>query len=351
MSTTTPKLVSRPLTNINISTTPLWHQIWQQHFGTDNSGIWHPPENKGIAIPYRKDQQNVFGFKLRYANAATNSHSPRYDIIGNLDQPEHVFRQILKELNVSYLVFPYLSLNSTLMKAEPKLTMLHSLEICESAPYAETSGDWEEYWTNRGSSRRELGRRERKFMSKDGAKFEVLTTWDEINPVFKQLLEIEASGWKGTQGSSILQNEDTLNFYTDFCKQCAANNHLRLFVLYDENIPVAFEIDVEFDEILHCFKHGYLDSYSKLGAGQVLRIMVMRWAFENTAIKYFDMFGPETEAKCKWATNIEELYTLKIYANSPAGWLAWLRFSLAPKLKAKIMGNRNTKSDNVDEKH
>jgi CelD/BcsL family acetyltransferase involved in cellulose biosynthesis len=241
-------------------------------------------------------------------------------------------------LNVSLLLFPYLSANSKLLQAvrEKPDGLLYQLDACESAPYVDCSGGWDEYWASRGKSRTEWGRRERRLMDDQGARLACLTRWDEIAPIFDTILAIEASGWKGQRGSAIAQSPQTLAFYSRAAQLWAGEDRLRLFVLYVQDRPIAFELNALSGGVLNCVKHGYLESCAKLGPGQVLRIQVLRWAFAQPEIALFDMFGPATEAKLKWATGVEDLYTLRIFRRAPGGLLAWARLVAAPRLKAKL---------------
>ena len=321
-----------------LSTQQDWFDIWLRHFASSAAGIWTTEGEQKPAIPYTLKELPAFGFRLPVATGAVNSHTPRYDLLGKLDSPQDHLKKMMKDLGVAMLHFPYLSPHSALLTAtrDGIPGLLTKLEACETAPYIETAGDWDTYWASRGKSRREWGRRERKLMNKDNVRFTCLRDWTEIAPIFHDILEIEATGWKGREGSAIIQNDETLGFYTELARHWAEDDMLRLFLLYEDDTPIAFELDAEYNGILHCFKHGYVESYAKSGPGQVLRMQVLRWAFANEAVCIFDMFGPDTEAKRKWATDAEELLTLRIFQPSPRGWLAWLRFSFAPRLKARF---------------
>jgi len=332
--------LTEPMFKNTLSTRRRWFDYWLESFGKElSSGIWSlEKQGATLQIPYSRKTFSVAGLPIPAALGAVNSHTPRYDVLGELSDPATDIPKMMDELGVAMLQFPYLSpaseLAGKLMAGDTGLRT--HVEPCETAPHIDTTGDWDEYWTGLGKSRRELGRRERKFMGREGARFTLLTDWQDIEPVFREILDIEASGWKGKEGSAIVQDESTLKFYTSLAKDWAEAGYLRLFLLYDGETCVAFELDAEYKGILHCFKHAYLDSYAKQGPGQVLRVMILRWAFENESVKVFDMFGPDSDAKRKWATGDEQLITLKVFKSSPLGFLAWLRFSLAPRLKARL---------------
>lgn len=321
-----------------LSTTAGWFRLWLEAFGDGCAGIWQDQSPGSPGIPYQRATQRIGPIHLAAASGAANDHTPRYDILGELADPAPTLTRMMAGLNVSLLSFPYLSANSKLLRAvrEKPDGLLYQLDACESAPYVDCSGGWDEYWASRGKSRSEWGRRERRLMDDQGARLACLTRWDEIAPVFDAILAIEASGWKGQQGSAIAQSPQTLAFYSRAAQSWAGEDRLRLFVLYEQDRPIAFELNALSGGVLNCFKHGYLESCAKLGPGQVLRIQVLRWAFAQPEIALFDMFGPATEAKLKWATGVEDLYTLRIFRRTPGGLLAWARLVAAPRLKAKL---------------
>lgn len=326
-----------------LSTTPTWFELWMRSF-EPAAGTWHHRgADSAVAVPYRVFRQSAFGLPIPTAGAAANSHTPRYDILGTPIDAVETLSSMMEELGVACLIFPYLSPCSRLLTAlsDTGAPLWYSLEPCEVAPYVATSGDWDAYWGTRGNSRREWGRRERRLLE-DGARIQCLQEWTEVAPIFDSILAIEASGWKGREKSAIVQSEDTRAFYWALAEQWAKDGYLRLFVMYLHDEPIAFELDAEFSGILHCFKHGYQDTYAKRGPGQVLRMHVLRWAFSEPEVKIFDMFGPDTESKRKWATDAETLQTLRVYRKSPRGTLAWARFSLAPRMRSYFRQQTHT---------
>lgn len=321
-----------------LSTNSEWFKLWLDAFGTEQSGVWRPAASAvPVEIPYQRLSEKIGPLAMACASGATNAHTPRYDIIGELMQPASMLGTMMADLDVNFLCFSYLSLQSRLANAITRATgVLHHIDSCESAPFVDCTDSWDEYWKSRGKSRTEWGRRERRLMEDQGAQFACLTEWNQIAPQFDALLEIEASGWKGKEGSAIMQSPQTLAFYTACAKAWAAAGTLRIFVLYLERTPIAFEMNVQTGGRLNCVKHGYLEQHAKQGPGQVLRIQVLKWAFERPDVTLFDMFGPSTEAKMKWATGTEALYTIRVFRRNLLGLLAWFRYAVAPKLKAKL---------------
>lgn len=321
-----------------ISTSPQWFNTWLKHFGGPHSRLWQDNAGGGnAAIAVQRERLRIGPFALSAGRAAANSHTPRFDALGNLESA-HSLERLMRELGVSMLIFPYLSARSQLLRAVCESGLAHQVEFCEAAPYTDCRGNWNDYWQGRGKSRTEWGRRERRLMDDQHARCVLLTQWQEIEPVFEQILAIEASGWKGQEGSAIVQSPQTLEFYKEMARFWSESGALRLFVLYVGEQAIAFELNAEHRGVLNCIKHGYEEALAKQGPGQVLRIQVLKWAFSRESVQVFDMYGPQTEAKMKWATGTETLHTLRVFRNSPAGWLAQLRYVGLPWLKRALQG-------------
>jgi len=330
-----------------VSTTPEWYEAWIQHFGHGDAGIWSSSDGtSGVRIPYCKSQEMLGPLAIPAAIGAGNSHTPRFDVLGSIESPD-IFDRMLRDIDAHMLTFGFVSKRSQLMVATERFRndLSYLIDFCESAPYVDCSGSWDEYWKGRGSSRTEWARRERKLMNDQKAVLECLTDWSIIEPRFEDILALEATGWKGAQGSAIIQSADTLGFYRQMTRTWAEQGRLRLFTLSVDGKPVAFELLVDYNGRLNCFKHGYDDAWAKQGPGMVLRILVLKWAFAEQGVSIFDMFGPESEAKRKWATGVENLYTVRVFRRSLRGLLGRLRYDHLPKLKRRFQNETRTNDE------
>ena len=330
-----------------ISTSPQWFTAWLKYFGGPNARLWQDREGgEQAAIAIQRERAAIGPFSIAVGCAAANSHTPRFDALGKLGSASSVER-LMRETNVAMLSFPYLSPQSQLLRMVQSSGLLHQVEFCEAAPFIDCRGSWDDYWQSRGKSRTEWARRERRLVDDQKARCVLLTEWQEIEPIFEQILAIEASGWKGQEGSAIVQSPQTLGFYKEMARYWSEAGALRLFVLYIGEQAVAFELNAEYRGVLNCIKHGYDEALAKQGPGQVLRIQVLKWAFAQPSVKLFDMYGPETEAKMKWATGVETLQSLRVFRNSLAGRLAHLRYVGLPKLKRVLKGEGGSPAPQV----
>lgn len=328
-----------------------WFDAWLKAFGGKRAGIWKMnmtdfQEEHGI--PYRVEDLRIGIVTVKIATGASNDHTPRFDILGVISQSGRVFTSMMAELNVSMLRFDFLSEQTNLLKIFRKdpLGLNYHIEFCEDSPYVNCNLSWDTYWAGLGETRNLWSRKERKLLKEYDVLFECHMNWQDVMPRLDKIYEVEASGWKGREGTAIKQSANTLEFYNTCVRHWAETNMLRLFTLSLNGVIVAFQINVLYNGVLTQLKVGYDEGYAKQSPGQVLQLQLLRWAFEQSDVCVYDMLGgggKAEETKRKWATDVEPLYSVYIYRNSLTGWLAWARFSLAPRLKL-LLAHRRGKS-------
>jgi len=267
-----------------------------------------------------------------------NSYTPQYDVLGSGAPSRSDLANIMKELGASVLVFPLVAWSSRLIRAldSSAFGLGTFLDDCEAAPLIDCTGSWDAYLATRRASRRAEWLDKERRLLEAGARLEVLSSWEDVFPVFEDLLTVEASGWKGRNGTSIRQVPEARRFFEGICRDFAAAKKLRVFVLRRESRVIAFKICTLHAGRLSSLKTGYLEEFAKNSPGVVLQLWVSRWCFEQPDVELFDFLGPATPNKLEWSTRVEELYTLYVFRPTPAGALAWLRWSAAPRIRQRF---------------
>jgi CelD/BcsL family acetyltransferase involved in cellulose biosynthesis len=322
-----------------IFATRVWFAHWLAAFGNPNDGIWFPAgQPYGPCIAYQLQQLRLGPFRLRVARAAANSHTPRFDVYGAPSITAAQLTEMMVDLRVSALVFPFLPWTSRLARAvetNPNEISWYR-DDCESAPYIDCTGDWDQYLAARSKTHRAKWLSDERRALRAGARFEILSTWEEISKVFAELLEVEASGWKGRAGSAISQDGAARRFYKGLCEELAPLGKVRVFLYRRDQRIAAFYLCLIHAGTISSVKIGYREAFAKESPGQVLRLWILKWAFAQPEISTFDMLGPATENKLRWATGTEDLYTLYVFRSSPGGLIARTRWAIGPAVKHRI---------------
>lgn len=319
----------------------VWLDPWLTAFGGAECGYWTPRDAEvDLKIAYTIETVKIGPLALRIGKAAANCHTPRYDVSGHVAPSMLQLRDMMVDLGVSALSFPYLAPTSLLLKStESRSTEASWLRSpCEDAPFINCRGDWSTYLDSRGSTRQMSWRKYEKRMLRSGGCFEVLSSWEDISSSLPEVLHVEASGWKGRSGSSISQDPTTRRFYEDVCNRLANLGKLRLFLIRCHGRIIAFQIATLDLGVLTGLKASYLEEFAKESPGQVLQLWITRWAFESSQVHLYDLLGPPSEYKMRFATGLDPLETLLVFSRTLGGTVARLRWSVAPRIKRLVRG-------------
>jgi len=314
----------------------VWFDRWFEAFRPAEHGEWPPLERPSpYRIAYQIESRRIGPFRLRTVSGAVNAYTPQFDVLGTGAPSLANLRRMLKDLDASVLVLPLVARNSRLVRAldSPRTGTGTFLDDCESAPLIDCTGSFDAYLSTRRASRRAEWLEKSERLAKAGGRLEVLSSWENVSGIFEELLEVESSGWKGRKGTSIRQAPQARTFFGAVCRDLAAAGKLRVFVLRRDARIVAFKIATLHAGRLSSLKTGYLEEFAKSSPGAVLQLWVSRWCFEQSGVEVFDFLGPATPTKLLWATRVEELYTLYVFRPTPAGALAWFRWSAGPRAR------------------
>jgi CelD/BcsL family acetyltransferase involved in cellulose biosynthesis len=319
--------------------TPQWFEIWAGAFGRGNYGVWREAGRTGApAVPYQRERVRIAAFSLRIIRGAANHYSPRYDVLEGAEDSIDL-AQMLRDFDVPCADFYGVSEHSRLLKgiAQHSNPELIQRELFETSPFVDCTLDWDSYWASRGKNMRSnLLSTERKLRD---SRVEILrlADWKDIEPFRETIYEIEASGWKGRQGTAMVQNQSVKSFYDRLLLEFSKRDLLRLFVLRIEGEVVAFELNTLYRGVLTALKGGFRESHAKLSPGQFLRHRFLPWAFAEPGVLFYDMLGPASETKTRWATGGEPLLTLRAFRRSFGGLLLRARYVTAPTIKACLL--------------
>jgi CelD/BcsL family acetyltransferase involved in cellulose biosynthesis len=140
-----------------------------------------------------------------------------------------------------------------------------------------------------------------------------------FDEAFAACLDIEARGWKGEEGSPIKSRPDTLRFYT----QLAKTGRAALSLLELDGKILAFEYWLRGGGHIELLKISFDPDYAKNSPGYVLRYLALQREIEQGQATTYHM-GRPSPWKQRWATSIEPLCSLRVYARTLRGRAAYL---------------------------
>lgn len=195
-------------------------------------------------------------------------------------------------------------------------------------PVVDTTGTWDGYWASRSRNlRHNVERCARRAREAGKLVFEVHDAFEDgrLEALLQEGFAVEASGWKGAEGTAILADVRTRTYYTELAAWAAAEGWLRLSFVRLDDRAIAFCFGIEAFGVHYALKVGYEDGMKKLSPGMLLMDGLIRRAFE-TRMRSFDFAGHDAAWKSAWATGIDEYEGVLAFAPSAAGRAAHARY-------------------------
>ncbi len=303
---------------------PGWVVAWWRAFGAGRLRV--------LAL---RDEGRLVGLvplcrRRGVLRSPTNAHTPEY---GPLVEERHtrqlvhaLFQHPRRRITMAYLA-PYRPTLSDYeaVAAERRYRLLH--RVFERSPYVVTEGDWATYENSLNAKlRSELRRRRRRLEDKGAVSVEVHDGRAGLDALLDDGYRVEASGWKGKEGTAILCRPDTRQFYTEVARWAAARGWLRLVFLRMDGVPLAFEYAIEEGGAYYRIKGGFDPGYASFSPGKLLVHETLKRAFQADVVR-FHFLGHDEPYKLEWTDTCTVYPLLHAFGPTAQGWLEWWAYT------------------------
>ncbi|MDN3515648.1 MAG: GNAT family N-acetyltransferase [Candidatus Brocadia sp.] len=331
-----------------------WFRVWIKHFGADmNLRIVCILSNGKIVgiFPFCLVIVKRFGKYWRILQYLQNDFTADANFLIQPELRDPVLREFLLWSIRDDAEADFLSLQK-MYSSSPNyialVTMIKKLGLYAAeysgkyAPCIRINNDISTYMKNispdfRGWLERDL----RKIQRHPSVKSRMITSADEFDEIFPQLVEVSRKSWQGKHGTGTFSNTSTANFFKDLSKIFTDHGWLRLFVLQNTNQLLAFEYTLICNGEMRCYKHEYDESFRRLSPGKVLLYNAIKYAWEND-VRMVNFCPPGSPPKDQWANHRGECADLIIFPKVLRGMTSFLMTrNLREIAKLMVSSNRS----------
>jgi CelD/BcsL family acetyltransferase involved in cellulose biosynthesis len=203
--------------------------------------------------------------------------------------------------------------------------------LLERCPYVVLAGTYEAYEQRlTGKRRANLRRLRRRLEDRGTVAVTVHRGADELERLLAEGFAVEASGWKGAEGTgtAIVEEPATERFYREVAAWAADRGWLRLAFLRLDGRPLAFDFAIEAQDVHYLLKTGYLAEERSAGPGVLLRREMLARAFE-TGLRRYEFLGDHVDWKREWTDDTHPAMGFTAFTATPAGRAGWLTWAYA----------------------
>jgi CelD/BcsL family acetyltransferase involved in cellulose biosynthesis len=184
-------------------------------------------------------------------------------------------------------------------------------------PVVELAGGWDAYWASlSGNLRSQVKRGEARLQREGPLRLEEYEGGPDLDAKLEELFGVEASGWKGREGTAIASDEAVRRFYAQLAHDAARRGWLRLHLLRAGERCVAADYCVAYDRTVYMLKVGYDERLSNCSPGQVMRKHVLMHLFGAGRDDLYDMMaggGEHRGYKMRWSNRMRGRATVRLY--------------------------------------
>jgi len=278
------------------------------------------------------------GRKLRVLELPQHPHLPLVDFIGPRTQESRgVLRALLKHLEghrggaPPQPAWDYLSIEPCLEDScaaawlesdRPPFLLLEQLRTCNYIPTGASYEQIEKAFSR--NFRGDLRKARNKLRATAAVEFRSCRGGSTLGAFFDEFLEVESSGWKGTQGTgtAIKLHPGLTRFYRNLIATFGPKGACEINLLRAGGKCIAGQFCLRVGDICYVLKIGYDEAHSRLAPGN----MLMEWLLQRLAaegeVKSLNLV---TGAKWheNWQPRCHRVFSACLFRPSLRGLLLW----------------------------
>lgn len=237
--------------------------------------------------------------------------------------------EALQELAEGLLALGRPLLLARLAHGSPEVLALHQawrkrafirLRSTPAYPWLDLEGTWERFEAGLACNVRTDLRRLRRRAEERGPVRYSRTCPEPIEAaaLLPELWRVEASGWKGREGTALLACQPLRRFFETYAASAAGRGALRVSLLRVGGALVAFQLGVEDAGRLWTLKIGHDESWSGCAPGILLSHLTIRDAFRQ-GLRAYEFGGVVEPWIQRWRPQLRSCIALRAY---PLAWRA-----------------------------
>lgn len=272
----------------------------------------------------------VDGVPLRIARTWTNAHSTRGGVLLGVDGADVLGTLVERIVREPWDALQLIDLprTGTLIEALHQQLVARGFRTHVDgpmdSPYITLPATWEELSGRLDARfRQNLRRRRRRLEEQGTVAFEQVRTLEGLDQALEDAFAIEASGWKGRDGSAIRSRPETAGFYAAWARQLAAAGRLRLSFLSVNGKRIAFHFAHVTRGRYHLPKCGFDEGWRECSPGQLLMVEVLGRCIEEQ-VETFEFLGHTMTWKRDWTPLVRPHATLWAFRRNAPGTAAWM---------------------------
>lgn len=316
-----------------------WMASWLEAFTPPDAFLLSTQE-RGVLVGLAAVQrltEHWHGVRVRVVQSLTNVESYRFEFLaadGRLDLARHLWRTLCHAGNADVIRLDHVPEGSPTLAAGLDVAREQGwravLEETFVTPVRalSTSQAWDHGL--RSSFKYKLRNRLKRLALKGEVAFDMASTAQDVSNALPKFYQLEASGWKGAQGTAVVQQPSVKRLYDELVRACG---DVRIALLNVAGTPIAAQVYRASGRTLFMFKTAYDEAYGLYVPGHLVTARVVQYGIQHgmTALDFLADNAPWKEI---WATDFIRHHRMLLFAPTLAGRSAyWSGYGIRDQVK------------------
>jgi CelD/BcsL family acetyltransferase involved in cellulose biosynthesis len=212
--------------------------------------------------------------------------------------------------------------------------------ISRQTPFIALGGSMDAIGDTNAKFRANIRRRRRNLEKLGPVRLKRYETLD--GEVFTKFLELEHSGWKGRNGTSILSDPANTAYHCEIARLAADAGQLAMYSLELNGEPIAMHFGLIIANGYSVPKLAYAEQLAEYAPGHLLVWDILQ-DLTTEGISEFDFLGNQMPWKQEWSEQCRTQHRVHIFNKTAAGLSAnCLRYSVLPRARRTMLAIRGT---------
>lgn len=278
------------------------------------------------------------GGRVRVVQSLTNVESYRFEFLaadGRLDIVRHLWRTLCRAGNADVIRLDHVPDSSPTLAAgldvARELGWRTVLEDTFVTPLRALSKS--QSWDHglRSSFKYRMRNRLKRLAVRGEVAFDILSSAPDVGAALPKFYQLEASGWKGAQGTAIVQQPTVKRLYDEIVARACGD--VRIALLTVAGTPIAAQVLRVCGRTLFMLKIAYDEAHGLFVPGQLLTARVVQYGIQH-GMEALDFLADNAPWKEAWATGFVRHRRMLLFAPTLTGQYAyWAGYGIRDHVK------------------
>ncbi len=341
-----------------------WYASWSESFVPSGdmliAAAWEDLRLSAV-LPLMKQRYRAKGpLAVKAVRSMTNRNSALFDLLSDRPSAELLGSLFSKALDASrgkMIVLEKIHEDSLILKhleeAAGREEFFYLVRPVSEGWTVRIDASFDSFFNTRAPKfKKNMRAAERKSLDRGRLDVSQPSGPEDLDQLLDRGFILQSNGWKGREGSAVMQNEQVRRFYKKLAAACLDAGWLRYMLLTSNGEDLSFIYCLGAFGAIHALEIGMDERFRNIGAGMVAAKRMLEQVFREERFTMWDFGEGQDRWKKDWSTERALVRNVFVFPKTPVGALLYglaRRYDRRHPFRPSDSGDAGTKGGRPDE--